>query len=310
MRSGNRTITFTHTGRATVVARRIRALAVAVVASILALNVVVSEAQTATGPARTSLATTANQTGIPTGHVFNIIDWEGGRLPALYERSEQLPMTLDDILALNAADFADSIVVKMVQERRCACDASVQSLVKLKQNGVSQTILQAISLHALPPNRQVDLTIQLDFEGLGGQRQISTQARAGYLYLIIPDGDRDRVFFGNLRELLAGRGAPDTLPDDTDLLLRKNVRRLSFVARVPLKTHGAKRAVVFTSTRPDIYTVSDIPEADRQGAIEFVFDYPASSLRQDCSLQVLHRQDAMLADKWHLERSHFECEWE
>ena len=48
MRSGNRTITNTHTGRATVVARRTRASVVAFVASILALNVAAVQAQTAT----------------------------------------------------------------------------------------------------------------------------------------------------------------------------------------------------------------------------------------------------------------------
>jgi len=261
------------------------------------------------GSAWAQRATTSVGT-VPSGYVFNIVDWDGGQLPPLYERSQQLPMSLDDIIELTEAGFADSMVAKMVQERQCACDASVSSLVVLKDAGVPQQVLQAISLHALPPNRHVNLHIQFDFEGLGGQQQISTQARQGYLYLILPDGDRDRVFFGNLRSLLGGRWARDTMTDNTDLLLPKKVRRLSFAARVPLKTHGPKRAMVFTSTRPDIYTISDIPQADRQGAMEFVFDYPASSLRQDCFLQVLHRQDAMLADKWHLERSHFECEWD
>ena len=262
-----------------------------------------------TGWASAQRATTSDDR-VPAGQIFNVVDWDGGQLPPLYERSQQLPMSLDDILKLTKAGFADSTVAKMVQERRCACDASVISLVALKADGVPEPVLQAVSLHALPPNRQVNLQIQFDFEGLGGDQQISTQARQGYLYLIIPDGDRDRVFFGNMRTLLSGRWQRDTLTDNTDLLLPKKVRRLSFSARVPLKTHGAKRALVFTSTRPDIYTISDIPEADRQGAMEFVFDYPASSLRQDCSLQVLHRQDAMLADKWHLERSHFQCEWD
>ena len=262
-----------------------------------------------TGLASAQRATTSDDR-VPAGQIFNVVDWDGGQLPPLYERSQQLPMSLGDILELTEAGFADSTVAKMVQERRCACDASVTSLVALKAGGVPEPVLQAISLHALPPNRQVNLQIQFDFEGLGGGQQISTQARQGYLYLIIPDGDRDRVFFGNMRTLLGGRWQQDTLTDNTDLLLPKKVRRLSFSAGVPLKTHGAKRALVFTSTRPDIYTISDIPEADRQGAMEFVFDYPASSLRQDCSLQVLHRQDAMLADKWHLERSHFQCEWD
>ncbi len=245
---------------------------------------------------------------MPAGAVFNIVDWQGGALPPLYERSAQLPLTLDDVIRLHDAEFTDAAVIKMMQERRCACDASVTSLIRLKQSGVSEGVIQGMSLHSLAPNRALDLTIQMDFEGLGGAGAVSTQARKGYLYLIIPDGDRDRVFFGNLQEGL-GR-ATRTQMDNTDLLLPKSVRRASFVARVPLKVHGSKRALVFTSTRPDIYTVADIPAADRKAAQEFTFNYPASSLQSRCSLQVLNRQDAMLPGTWHLARSHFDCEWD
>ena len=244
------------------------------------------------------------------GNIFNIIDWDGGELPRLYERSEQLPLTAADVLRLSDNEFTDAAIVKMLQERRCACDASVDGLLELKQAGVSQAVVEAVSLHALPPNRSVDLVISLDFEGLGGEGAVSTEARRGYLYLIIPDGERERVFVGNLQAILARRWQRDTVVDNTDLLLPKKVRRVTFAAQVPLKTYGAKTAVVFASTSPDIYTSADIPERDRQHALEFAFDYPASSLERRCSLQVLYRQDAMLPDRWHLERSHFECEWE
>ena len=246
---------------------------------------------------------------LPPGYVFNIVDWEGGRLPPLYERSDQLPMSLHDIVSLTEAKFSEEMILKMLEERRCACDASVASLVRLKNAGVAEKVIQAMSLHALPPNRSLDLAIHMDFEGLGGGA-VSAQAHRAYLYLIIPDGERERVFFGSLADVLAQAGRRGTAVDNTDLLLPKQVRRVSFVARVPLKEPGPKRALVFTSTRPNIYTEADIPEADRERVQEFTFDYPASSLQQFCSLQVLHRQDAMLANRWHMERSHFECEWE
>ena len=241
--------------------------------------------------------------------VFNIVEWDGGVLPPLYERSAQLPLTNSDVRKLVAGKFGDDAITKMLEQRRCACDASVDALIELRQAGVSEAVAQAVSLHSLRPNRSVDLAISLDFEGLGGQA-VSADARRGYLYLIVPDGDRERVFTGNLQAILAGNWQRDTLVDRTDLLLPKKVRRVSFIARVPLKTHGAKKAVVFASTKPDIYTSADVPAADRSEAMEFAFDYPASSLRRDCSLQVLYRQDSMLADRWHLERSHFECEWD
>ena len=248
--------------------------------------------------------------GLFEGHVFNIVDWDGGALPRVYERTAQLPLTMADVRKLGAGEFGDAAIVKMLQERRCACDASVDALLELKKAGVSQAVVQAVSLHALPPNRFLDLVISLDFEGLGGEATVSTQARRGYLYLIIPDGDRERVFIGNLQTILAGRWKREAMVDNTDLLLPKKVRRITFAAQVPLKTYGPRSALVFASTKPDIYTTADIPEGDRQGALKYAFDYPPSSLERHCTLQALYRQDALLPDRWQLKRSHFECEWE
>ena len=245
------------------------------------------------------------------GAIINIVDWDGGQLPKrYYERSDQLPMSLDDVRKLSANKFSTVAIVKMLEERRCVCDASVDKLVELKGAGVAEQVIEAVSLHALPPNRSFGLTIALDFEGLGGEAAVSTQARKGYLYLIVPDGDKERVFIGNLQAILAGRWQRDALIDNTDLLLPKKVRRVTFASEVPLKTYGRKKALVFTSTKPDIYTSADIPEADRKGVQEFEFEYPATSLERQCSLQVLYRQDAMLANRWHLVRTHFQCEWD
>ena len=244
------------------------------------------------------------------GLVFNIVDWDGGKLPKVYERSAQLPLSLKDVSKLAAGKFGDEAIIRMLQERRCACDASVDALLELKKAGVSQAVVQAVSLHSLPPNRSLDLVISLDFEGLGGESAVSTRARLRYLYLIIPDGDRERVFVGNLQTILARRWKRDSMVDNTDLLLPKKVRRVTFAARVPLKSAGARSALVFASTKPGIYTAADIPAGDRKGALEFAFDYPPSSPERLCTLQVLYRQDALLPDQWHLERSHFDCEWE
>ncbi|MFH1567887.1 MAG: hypothetical protein ABIL09_07780 [Gemmatimonadota bacterium] len=259
--------------------------------------------------AATGLAGASRQV-LDQGYVYNIVDWDGGDLPKVYERSAQLPLTLEDVRKLSAGKFGEAAIVKMLEERRCACDASVDALVDLKAAGVSEAVIQAVSLHSLPPNRSLDLTVSLDFEGPGGGSAVSAQARKGYLYLIIPDGDRDRVFYGNLQAILASRWQRDEVVDNTDLVLPRQVRRVAFAATVPLKTYGPRRALVFTSTRPDIYTTADIPPADREGAMEFAFDYPVSSPQRRCGLQALYRQDALLPDKWQLERSHFECEWE
>jgi len=244
------------------------------------------------------------------GYIFNIVEWNGGELPRMYERSDQLPMTLEDLRKLSASGFSPQAIIKMLEERRCACDASVDAMIELKRAGVSEEVIQAVSLHALPPNRSLALTIAMNFEGLGGDATVSTQSRKGYLYLIIPDGGRERVFMGEMQAILGGSWHQDTLVDTTDPFLPKKVRRVVFAARVPLKIHGPKKALVFTSTKPDIYTTADIPKQDRAGVQAYTFDYPVSSLEQSCSLQALYKQDAMLPDVWHPGRTRFECEWD
>ena len=115
--------------------------------------------------------------------------------------------------------------------------------MELKQAGVAEQVIQggiAPRAAAQPLVRPDD---RLDFEGLGGKATVSTQARKGYLYLIVPDGDKERVFIGNLQAILAGRWQRDALIDNTDLLLPKKVRRVTFASEVPLKTYGRKKAL-------------------------------------------------------------------
>ncbi|MDE3257306.1 MAG: hypothetical protein OYM47_05690 [Gemmatimonadota bacterium] len=241
---------------------------------------------------------------IPTrGAVVNIVTWDGRNLPPIYERSDQLPLTLEDVVNLSRNDFDDEAIRRMVQERRFAGDASAGALIELKKAGVSQKVIQAISLHALPPNRALTLSIQLEFSGQ------SREARRRYLYVIIPDGPSERIFTADLGAVLAGNWRRDERLDLTDPLLPRRVRRITFADRVPLKTYGARTMRVFTSTKPDIFQSSDIPEADRAGIREFPFDYPVSSTLQDCRLQVRYREDVLLPYKWHMTGAHFQCEW-
>ena len=54
------------------------------------------------------------------GKIINIVDWDGGQLPMrYYERSDQLPMSLDDVRKLSANKFNTEAIVKMIEERRC-----------------------------------------------------------------------------------------------------------------------------------------------------------------------------------------------
>ncbi len=260
---------------------------------------------------RTLVFVTALGFGPDTAHpkdissrVVNIVEWDGGRLPPVYERSSQLPLDRDDLIHMNKNGFEPGRIVRMIEERRFVGDASVDGLIELKNAGSTPEVLQAISLHALPPNRSLNLLIELFFEGG------SSQARRRYLYVIFPDGPLERIFTADLGAVLSGSWQRDILTDHTDILLPRRIRRITFSGHVPLKTHGEKKALVFTSTMPDIHRSGEIPEYDRMEVREYTFNYPVSSLRSDCTLQVRYRQDSALAYKWHMVRSHIQFEWE
>ncbi|MSS73662.1 MAG: hypothetical protein EXS64_19570 [Candidatus Latescibacteria bacterium] len=235
--------------------------------------------------------------------VVNIVSWEGGRLLPVYERSDQLPLSAEDILRLSRNGFAPQQIVRMIQERRVAGDASADGLIALKKAGVAPEVLQAFSLHALPPNRALNLSVELSFEG------VSREARRRYLYVILPDGPRERVFTADLGAVLSGHWSRDVLVDRTDPLLPRQIRRITFSGEVPLKTYGQKSVLVFTSTRPDIIASADIPGADRPGVQTYTLDYPASSLRRDCLVQIRYKQDVAVPYQWHMVRSKLQCEW-
>lgn len=238
------------------------------------------------------------------GHVVNIVKWDGGELPKVYERSGQLPFTQTDVTRLVASGFDPAQIAQMIAERRYVGDASANGLIELKNNGVSVEVIQAVSKHALPPNRELHLTIHLEFEGT------SKMARNRYLYIMIPDGERDRVFTADLGTILSGQWKNDMLIDNTDPLLPRQVRRITFSGRLPLKTYGEKEVRIFTSTHPNIHFAKDIPQKDLANAQVYTINYPPSSLRQDCQITIRHKQDALLAHKWELIDAHLECEWE
>lgn len=238
------------------------------------------------------------------GEVINIVEWDGGELPQVYERSEQLPFTQTDVTRLVASGFETEQIAQMIAERRYVGDASANGLITLKNNGVAPEIIQAVSKHALPPNREMNFTIHLEFEGK------SWSARKRYLYIIVPDGTIDRVFTADLSTVLSGHWHNDTLIDNTDPLLPRKIRRVTFSGTLPVKTYGQKEVRIFTSTNPSIRRVEDIPQSDHSEIKTFTINYPNSSLRQDCRITIRHKQDAILADKWQLIDTHLECEWE
>jgi hypothetical protein len=241
----------------------------------------------------------------PTGDVatVNIVQWDSNNLPKIYERSDQLPLTDEEVAKLSKAGFSSAQLVKMIEERRCTCDASADGLIALKKQGVQAEVLQAISLHGTKPNRALDLLLTLDFTGQ------SRTAREAFLYIFVDDGTLTRVLSTNLEELLSRRGAHEAMVDRSDILRAKQVRRIQLAGELPLKTYGKHTVMVATSASPTLTHPSQLTEREREKAQTYTFEYPRASLQRLCQLTAGYKRDAVLTHKWHFQGSRFECEW-
>ena len=241
---------------------------------------------------------------LPTrGPVVNIVEWDGNELPPVYERSEQLPIDRSDLIQLLKNGFQPRQIAQMIIQRRYSGDVSAKGLIGLRDAGFSDEVLQAASLHALPPNRSVNLSVTLEIDGQ------DSSPRSRYLYIIIPDGEIERVFTANLDQVFGGRWRSDTMIDHSDLLIPRSVRTVTFSGRISLKEPGRKELKVFTSTRPDIHWLSEVSANTQRNVRSHPFDYPASSIRNDCRILIRLFQDRVLEDNWTITGTHLECEW-
>jgi hypothetical protein len=241
----------------------------------------------------------------PSGKVetVNIVQWQANDLPKIYERSSQLPLTDAEVLSLVQAEFSPETIVKMIEERRCACDASAEGLIRLKKAKVPEEVLKALSLHALKPNRELHFLVNLEFTGN------SREARKSYLYFFIEDGEFTRVFRADIHELLSKRFLHEEETDKSDLLIAKKVRRVRLGGTVPLKTYGKRQVLVVSSANPSLSHPEQLTEKERKEAATYEFEYPRTSLQSVCQLTIAYKQDAMLATHWRFMNSRFQCEW-
>jgi len=229
--------------------------------------------------------------------------WDSNALATVYERSEQPPLTDDDVRKLSTAGFPPDQVVRMIAERQCACDASPEGLIRLKVSGVDPSVISAVSQHALRPNRALNLEVTLDFTGE------SRRARNAYLYVFVDDGDLTRVMSANIDDLLRRPNAHETTVDTSDFLITRTVRRIVLPGQLNLKTYGRHTLVVASSASPSLTHPSQLKAQDRAAAQAYLFDYPRSSLQSLCRLTAGYRRDAQIVDRWRFLGSRFECEW-
>lgn len=241
----------------------------------------------------------------PPGHAetINVVSWTANDLPKIYERSEQLPLSDEELVKLSKAGFDSAELVKMIQERRCACDASADGLIRLKSAGVPKEVISAVSLHGLRPNRALALQLTLDFTGEG------REARNAFLYFFVDDGELTRVFSANLNDFLSRHNPHEVQADRSDLLITKKVRRIQLAGEVPLKSYGKHTVLVVTSANPALTHPSQLNENEKRLAQTYSFDYPRASLQSLCRLTAGYKRDALLAHLWRYMGSRFECEW-
>ncbi|HSP18054.1 MAG TPA: hypothetical protein VLQ79_00965 [Myxococcaceae bacterium] len=233
----------------------------------------------------------------------NLAQWDANALPQVVERSEQAPLTDAEVVKMGQSGFPPDQLVKLIEERRCACDASVEGLIRLRVAGVDPAVISAISTHALRPNRLLNLEVTLDFSGE------SRRARNAYLYVFIDDGELTRVLTANVDDLLRRPNAHETTVDTSDFIISRTVRRIVLPGQVTLKTYGRHTVLVASSASPHLTHPSQLKAQDRAAAQVYLFDYPRASLQSLCRLTAGYRRDAEIADRWRFLGSRFECEW-
>jgi len=191
----------------------------------------------------------------------------------------------------------------MIEQRRCACDASADGLIRLKKRGVPDEVISAISLHGLKPNRSLTLEVVLDFTGDGNE------ARENFLYLFIDDGAFTRVLTANISDVLSRQNAHETMIDQSDILIARRVRRVTLPGDLPLKTYGPHNVWVVASRRPTLTHPSQLTEDEKSRVQTYTLDYPRASLQSLCRITAGYKRDAVLSYRWHFVGSRFECEW-
>ncbi len=220
-----------------------------------------------------SVSTSGQVSGLPTAHfpaqtqTMNVVNWE------------------------------------MIEQRRCACDASADGLIRLKKRGVPDEVISAISLHGLKPNRSLTLEVVLDFTGDGNE------ARENFLYLFIDDGAFTRVLTANISDVLSRQNAHETMIDQSDILIARRVRRVTLPGDLPLKTYGPHNVWVVASRRPTLTHPSQLTEDEKSRVQTYTLDYPRASLQSLCRITAGYKRDAVLSYRWHFVGSRFECEW-
>ena len=119
---------------------------------------------------------------------------------------------------MREAGIGDAVLEEMVRTRRLVDRASPDDLIRLKRAGAEDSLIAALSAHALPENRGVDLLLTVDV------RSPHSLGTAPHLYVELWQSERDKkqdLAHADLGALMAGGR---TLEDRSDPLLKQRFR--------------------------------------------------------------------------------------
>ena len=219
--------------------------------------------------------------------------------PRLFLRTGQPPLDEAGVKALLASGMDPEVVMQLLEERRCACDVSPQALARWREGGVPDEVIAAASLHALPPNRRLALSVVADTTSRTGR----SPAR-GWLHLFVRDGPRWRALHVPL-----GEGPEEAWTDARSVLRRRRTREVSRAA-LELSAPGRHEAWVAWSEQPWAERPEELPGFERVRARHFTLDIPAATSRRACRVRVGLRTDDFRPGRARLEEATWDCEWE
>lgn len=226
---------------------------------------------------------------------------------SMRRKSDSMPFTMTEIEKLSQAGIAERSLLEMVRTRGLLVVADADTLLRLKAGGATDALVAAVSAHALPPNRTLDLTIAVRLE------TPYSVGQAPHLYVEIVNLDtkeQEAFLHSPLSQLLAQKWRVDVVEDRSDPLLPTRVRSLRVWGQVPIRRPGKLEIRLLVSKDPALTRLDGLSPGDQKDVRVFPIEYPPVSLSRACELQVELSRDALLRDHFNLGRTDVRCRWD
>lgn len=213
--------------------------------------------------------------------------WEDAR----DRRSEARPLTLEEIRTLARAGIKEKALVRMIRTRGVMAAVGGEALAALKTQGVSDSVIEAISTHALAENRGIDVLLTLDIV------RPAPTATAPTLYVALVherSGRQEELLRGALSDVLNHQWKVEEIVDRSDPLLPSSVRRIRLAVPFRATRHGDMSFRVLVTRRPGLTDLTRLPFEEEAKVKSVRFDYPAASLDNRCELDIELARDPLL----------------